>query len=477
MQRFEILTRTQIEKVHATSLQILEEIGIDIGYPQAVAVFKKGGARVEGQRVFLPSRLVEAQVQKAPRRFTLHARNPQNNVVVGGGNILFAPGYGAAFVTDLVNGRRKATLKDFENFVKLTGASAYQDILSGTVVEPTDVPYETRHAHMIYTAVKYSDKCIMGSTMGARAARECIQMAAILAGGCSQIESTPAIIGLVGPLTPLKYDARMLGALMEYAAAGQPTLITSLAIAGATGPVTLAGNLALQNAEVLAGIVLVQLIREGTPVIFGGASSNTEMRNGTLSIGSPEMAINTAATAQMARYYKLPSRSGGAVCDAKFPDAQASYESMMCLLMAMTCGTSFVLHSAGILESFNCMSYEKFIIDDEMCGMVKRIKRAIDVSPDTLAFDLIKAVGPGGHFLDKDHTFDHFRTEFFQPHLSSRDDFVVWQTKGSPRSPEKAHQRVGEILETYEAPQLPADVDRDLQTFIEKLEKSPEQIS
>jgi trimethylamine--corrinoid protein Co-methyltransferase len=123
------------------------------------------------------------------------------------------------------------------------------------------------------------------------------------------------------------------------------------------------------------------------------------------------------------------------------------------------------------------MSYEKFIIDDEMCGMVKRIKRAIDVSPDTLAFDLIKAVGPGGHFLDKDHTFDHFRTEFFQPHLSNRDDFVVWQTNGSPQSPEKAHKRVGEILETYEAPQLPADVDRDLQTFIEKLEKSPEQIS
>ncbi|MBT8332320.1 MAG: trimethylamine methyltransferase family protein, partial [Deltaproteobacteria bacterium] len=219
MQRFEILTRTQVEKVHATSLQILEEIGIEMGDQQAVVAFKKRGARIEGQRVFLPSRLVEAQIQKAPRRFTLHARNPQNNVVVGGGNILFAPGYGAAFVTDLVNGRRKATLKDFENFVKLTGASAYQDILSGTVVEPTDVPYETRHAHMIYTAVKHSDKCIMGNTMGARAARDSIQMAAIVAGGRSQIESAPAIIGLVGPLTPLKYDARMLGALMEYAAA------------------------------------------------------------------------------------------------------------------------------------------------------------------------------------------------------------------------------------------------------------------
>jgi trimethylamine--corrinoid protein Co-methyltransferase len=262
----------------------------------------------------------------------------------------------------------------------------------------------------------------------------------------------------------------MLGALMEYAAAGQPVVITSLAIAGATGPVTLAGNLALQNAEVLAGIVLVQMIREGTPAVFGGASSNTEMRNGTLSIGSPEMAINTAATAQMARYYRLPSRSGGAVCDAKSPDAQASYESMMNLQMALVSGTNFVLHSAGILESFNCMSYEKFIIDDEMCGMVKRIKRAIEVNPDTLAFDVLMAVGPGGHFLDKDHTFDHFRTEFYQPRLSNRDDFVTWQTNGSPYSAERAHKRYKEILESYEAPELPADVDKDLQTFIEKLE-------
>jgi trimethylamine--corrinoid protein Co-methyltransferase len=399
----------------------------------------------------------------------LHARNPQNNVVVGGGNTVFAPGYGAPFVTDLENGRRKATLQDFENFVKLTGASINLDVLSGTVVEPTDVPYEIRHAQMMYTAMKYSDKCFMGSTMGAQAAKDCIQMAAILFGGRDQIESAPAIVSVVGPLTPLKYDVRMLGALMEYAAAGQPVLIASLAIAGATGPVTLAGNLALQNAEVLAGIVLIQLIREGTPVIFGGASSNAEMRNGTLSIGSPEMAINAAATAQMARYYKLPARSGGAVCDAKAPDTQASYESMMNLLMALVCGANFVLHSAGILESFNCMSYEKFIMDDEMCGMVKRIHRAIDVNPDTLALDVIKAVGPGGHFLDKDHTFDHFRTEFYQPCLANRDDFVTWQGNGSPQSMVTANLKVKEILNNYEVPQLPADADKDLQKFIATL--------
>jgi trimethylamine--corrinoid protein Co-methyltransferase len=309
----------------------------------------------------------------------------------------------------------------------------------------------------------------MGSTMGARAARECFQMAAIIFGSQAELALRPVIFGIAGALTPLKYDARMLEAIMEYAAAAQPLVVSSLAIAGATGPVTLAGNLALQNAEVLAGIVLAQLVREGTPVIFGGVSTNAEMRNGTLSIGSPEMAINTAATAQLARYYKLPVRGGGAVCDAKSLDTQAPYESMMSLLMARLSGINFILHSAGILESYNCMSYEKFIIDDEMCGMVKRIKRGYEVKPDTLAFDIIKDVGPGGHFLDKDHTLEHFRTELYQPQLSNRDDFFSWQENGSPLNIETAHKKYKEILETYEAPELPADVDKDLLKFIEKL--------
>lgn len=469
MQRFGILTKSQVEKIHETTLRILEQIGLDFNYAPAVEVLKKGGAKVDGQRVFFPPGLVAEQVKKAPAEFTIYARNPENNVFIGGNNTVLAPGYGAPFVTDLDYGRRKATLKDFENFVKLTGASPNLDLLSGTVVEPTDIPPEIRHAWMLYTSVKYSDKCFMGSTMGARAARECLDMAAILFGSQTELASRPLVFGIAGALTPLKYDARMLEAIMEYAAVSQPLVISSLAIAGATGPVTLAGNLALQNAEVLAGVVLAQLVGEGTPVIYGGSSSIAEMHSGALSIGSPEMAINTAGTAQMARYYKLPARGGGAVCDAKSPDAQASYESMMNLLMARLSGINFVLHSAGILESYNCMSYEKFIIDDEMCGMLKRIQRGYDVNPGALAFDIIKDVGPGGHFLDKDHTLEHFRSELYQPQLSNRDDFVSWQANGSPQNIERANRKYKEILETYETPEIPAEIEKDLLKFIEKL--------
>ncbi len=469
MQWFQQLTQNQVEQVHEASLRILAEVGVDFCYSPALEVLSKGGARVEGERVFFPARLVEECLKSVPGQFRLHARNPENDVPIGGDHIAFAPGYGAPFVTDLDSGRREGTLEDFRNFVKLTGASANQDICSGLVVEPTDVPQRIRHAEMLYANMALSDKCFMGSAMGADAARDSIKMASRLLGDEAYILKTPCVIGIMGSISPLRYDSRMLGAVMTYARAGQPQIISSLAIEGATGPVTPAGALSLQNAEVLAGIVLTQLVREGAPVVLGGSSSNADMRSGALSIGSPEMAINAAATAQMARYYHLPSRGGGAICDSKIPDAQAAYESMMGLLTAQSGGVNFVLHSAGILESYSCMSYEKFVIDDEICGMIKRIKKGYHINGDTLGFDVIREAGPGGHFLDKEHTLKHCRSEFYQPLLSDRSCFEEWRDSGSASVLETANKRFKEILKRYQVPALPAGIDRDLRNYIQTI--------
>ncbi len=469
MQWYKLLTEEHVEQVHEESLLILEQIGIVFHYRPALEVLSRGGAKVEGKRVFFPRKLVEEQIKRAPGQFTLYARNPEKNVIIGGDNIVFVPGYGAPFVTDLDNGRRMGTLKDFDNFTKLTEASVYQDLCSGVVTEPNDVPHELRHVQMIYASIKNSVKCFMGSSMGVKGARDSIKMASILFGDHRELAKKPRFISILGSITPLTYDERMLGAIMEYAKAGQPQLISSLAIAGATAPVTLIGTLAVQNAEVLAGIVLTQLIREGTPVVYGGSSSIAEMRYGNLSIGSPEMAINTISTAQMGRYYNLPCRGGGAISDAKIPDAQAAYESMMNLLTAEASGINMVFHSAGILESYMTMSYEKFIIDDEICGMVKRIKKGYEVNEDTLALDVIKKVGPGGQFLDTEHTLRHFRSEFYQPGLSDRDNFENWKAKGSPQTMESANKMWKKILEDYEAPELPPDIDKDLQKFIKSI--------
>ncbi|MEE8480958.1 MAG: trimethylamine methyltransferase family protein [Desulfobacterales bacterium] len=469
MQWYKLLTEKQVEQVHEESLLILEQIGIIFHYEPALEILSKGGAKVEGKRVFFPRKLVEEQIKKAPSKFTLYARNSEKNVIIGGDNIVFIPGYGAPFVTDLDNGRRMGTLKDFDNFTKLTGASIYQDLCSGVVIEPNDVPHEIRHVQMIYSTIKNSDKCFMGSSMGVEGAKDSIKMASILFGDQRELVKKPRFISILCSLTPLTYDERMLGAIMEYAKAGQPQLISSLAIAGATGPVTLIGTLALQNAEVLAGIALAQFVREGTPIVYAGSSSNAEMHSGNLCIGSPEMAINTVSTAQMGKYYNLPCRGGGAISDAKIPGAQAAYESMMNLLMAEASGINMVLHTAGMLESYMTMSYEKFIIDDEICGMVKRIKKGYEVTEDTLALDVIKQVGPGGQFLDTDHTLKHFRSEFYEPRLSDRDNFEIWKAKGSQSTIENANKIWKEMIEEYETPELPPDIDKDFQKFIKSI--------
>ena len=424
MQKYETLKKREIAKIHEATLGVLEKTGLVFRYQPALKILAKAGCKVEGETVFFPSKLVEAQVKKAPSQFTLHARNPEKNITIGGDNIVFSPGYGAPFITDLDKGKRKGTLEDYKNLTKLAASSPYQDLTGGILVEPNDVPSEKRHAEMVYACIKNSDKCFMGSSYGEKNARDIVEMTAILFGSDWNLAEKPALLTLINSITPLIFDDRMLGALMEYAQKGQAVIVTSLAMAGATSPATLAGTLVVQNAELLAGIVLTQLIREGTPVIYGSASSITEMSTGALTIGAPETAILTSATAQIARYYGLPCRGGGAVTDSQVPDAQGGYEAMMNLLMANASGINFVLHSAGILDSYNTISYEKFIIDDEICGLVKRIKNSFELNTDTLALDIIKQVGPGGHFLDKEHTLKNFRTEFYRPTLSSRTNYT-----------------------------------------------------
>lgn len=469
MQRFEYFTPEDVHRIHEATLRVLETVGVDFGYEPAVAVFKKAGCKLDGQRVFLSPQMVMEQVAKAPAEYTLQARNPDKNVTIGGDNIAYIPCYGPPFVHDLDRGRRESTLEDYINFVKLAYASKSIDITGGMMAEPNDIPHARRNAEMMLASMRYSDKPFMGGAIGAEAARETIEMAAI-AFGCSEndLAAKMPMISILCTRTPLAYDDRMLGAIMEYAKAGMPQLISSLAIAGATSPVTMEGTLVVQNAEVLAGIVLTQLIREGAPVVFSGSSTAAAMRYGTLSIGAPEMAVNTAATAQMARFYGIPSRGGGAITDAKLPDAQAGLESMMSQLMATLSGVHFVLHSAGILEGYMAASYEKFIIDDEICGMCKRIKRGERADSEKLALDVITQVGPGGEYLTQLHTFENFRKELYTPIMEQKESYTGWKEKGGESIEKTANRKWKEILHAYREPAMPVLVLSELERYIQK---------
>lgn len=470
MQYFEYFSQSDLEAIHDATLSVMKNTGLDIDHEPARALFKQAGCKVDGKRVYFPAKVVEEQIKKAPSEFTLYGRDTDNAVRIGGDSIAFMPGYGPPFVYDLDKGRRISSYEDYCNFAKLACASPYMDITGGTMAEPNDVPVARRNAKMMYASMKYSDKPFMGAGTGPVEAQQSLEMASMLFGSLQELAQRPPFISVLCSITPLAYDEKMLAAIMEYARVGMPQLISSLCNAGATSPVSMEGTLVVQCAEILAGITLAQLVREGTPVVFAGSSTCSAMRYGTMSIGAPEMAVNTAATAQMARFYQLPSRGGGALSDAKTVDTQAAFESMQSQLMATLSGIHFVLHSAGILESYMAISYEKFIIDSEICGMCKRIKRGEELSAEKLALDVIASVGPGGEYLTSRHTLQHFRKELYAPLLEEKATFDKWTEQGSLPLEQRANAKWKEMLAEYTQPALPAQVEKDLVQYIEAIQ-------
>ena len=287
-------------------------------------------------------------------------------------------------------------------------------------------------------------------------------------GGKENLKKNPALITLINSITPLKYDERMLGALMTYAEAGQCCLISSLVMSGSTGPVAMAASLALQMAEILAGTCLAQIINPGTPVVMGSTSGACDMRAMSLSIGSAETALYTAATAQMGRFYGVPTRGGGGLCDAKVVDAQAGYESMLTLLAAASSGINYVLHAAGIMQYYTSFSYEKFIIDDEIAGLVNKFLKGFDFSEEKFLMDDIKQVGPGGHFLYQPSTFSMCREEQRDVYVSDRGNWQDWDNKGRKTVAEVANEKWQSLLASYEAPAIDEALDKELCDFIAK---------
>lgn len=468
MQRYQIISKSDIEEIHENSLKIMNEIGIVFSYEPARKILARGGASVDGKIVRFPRQMVENILKNVPSSFKLHGRNPKKNVEINTQDTAFVGPYGSPFVLDLDKGHRVGTLEDFINLAKLCQMMDNIDIQSHIYCEAQDVDVKTRHLEMVYNAIKYNEKPLMGSVLGYEASKHSIELAAIANGGVDAIKEKPIMASIPCTLTPLSYDDKMAGAIIAYAEYRQPQLVNSLCIAGATTPVTIAGAIALQNAEVLAGIVLAQLVNPGTPIVYSASGSNADMRFGSLAIGSPEDAVFSLINGQLAKFYNIPCRISGGLTDSKCTDAQAGYESMMTLLMAQMAGGNFILHSAGILETYNCTSFEKLMIDDEIIGMIKRIGRGIEVNDDTIAYDVIKEVGPQGAYIGHEHTLDNFREEFYQPVLSDRNNQNQWKKQGSLTAEQRANTRWKKLLSEYEEPKLPADIERDMRKYIEK---------
>lgn len=459
----DVLTADEVRSIHESSMRVLENVGVEIPVDAAQQVFRDHGFRVEDGRVYPTEAQVTAALADVPKRFTLHARNPQRSVEIGGGSAVTAPGYGAPFLVDRELGKRSPTLEDYGNLVKIAHQLPNQDVSGHLIVEPEGV--ERAHLHMLHAHLVHSDKPFMGSTAGAEGAMQTLEMARIAFG--EDLGDRAVTISLVNSLSPLGYAGDMLDVLMVYAKARQPVIVAALAMGGTTAPVSLAGMLAMQTAELLSGVVLTQLISPGTPVLFGSTSSNVDMRLGSLSIGSPETSMVIAAHAQLARFYGIPSRAGGALTDANFPDAQAGFESMLGLKTTIDSGIDYVLHSAGILSSYLAFSYEKFVLDDEMCGMTRRTRAGFPVDEGSLGYDVIAAVGPGGNYLSQPHTLKRCRTEFWKPALCDRRGLAGWVADGGKDAVDRATARWKQLLEEHEDPPMDADARRCLDAYLE----------
>jgi trimethylamine--corrinoid protein Co-methyltransferase len=469
--KYEYLPTRDIEQIHDTSLMVLEKYGIEFNHPEAVELLERAGAEVadrETNLIKFPRELVLQSIAKAPREFTLYARNPAHNVILGGNHIVNAPMYGAPFVHDLDHGRREAKLEDFRNFVKLAQHTPQIHNVGGTLVEPEDEPQETRHLDMTYTLIKYSDKTFMGSVTSAENARDTLALASIVFGGHEVIAQKPVVMGLVNVNSPRRYDTRMLEALLTYSQARQPVIVTPFILAGAMSPVALGGTLVQQNAEALAGITLTQLVSPGTPVIYGSFLSNTDMQSGSPCFGTPESAAALFVSAQMARRYGLPFRSGGGLTASKLPDAQATFEAMMVFWPTYLAGTNFVLHAAGWLESGLTASYEKFVLDVEFLRMIEVFYKGIPLDAEGLALDAFEEVGPGGHFLGAAHTMRHYRTAFYRPIVSDVMNYERWQQKGAKSADQRANEVWKKWLKEYQEPPMDAAIDEALRAYITK---------
>jgi trimethylamine--corrinoid protein Co-methyltransferase len=462
---FEVLSQDDIQHIHQTSMTLLANVGVEFPCQEALQVFKKHGVKTDGKRVFLSQDQVMDALKTVPRQFTIHARNPERNAVVGSGDPVFAPGYGAPFLVDAEEGKRAPTMEDYHNLAKLAHALPNQDMSGHLLVEPEDVTAASAHLRMLYAHIIHSDKAFIGSAVGKKGVQHTMEMAGIVFG---ELEGRAVTVGLINSLSPLGYSTEMLEALVEYARLRQPVLLAALMMAGSTGPITLAGVLATQTAELLAGVVLTQLISPGAPVMFGSTSTNVDMRSGALAIGSPELSQMIAAHAQLARYYGLPSRSGGALTDASCPDAQAGFESMLGLLTTVNSGVDFVLHAGGILSSYLAFSYEKFVLDDEMCGMVRRLHQGIVVEPETLAYDVVANVGPGGNFLVEMHTVERCRREFWTPSVCDRAGLEAWMQGGRQDAVARARKRWQTLVAEHRDPPLDETTARQLRAFVEE---------
>jgi trimethylamine--corrinoid protein Co-methyltransferase len=463
-----VVSEGELEAIHDASLTILEEMGMDFMHVEAREILKKAGADVRpgSERVRFDRNLILQAIKTCPSEFTLHARNPERNIRIGGKNLAFAQVASPPNCSEMQGGRRAGNQQDFRNMIKLAQRYDVVHCTGGYPVEPVDLHASVRHLDCLSDIAKLTDKAFHAYSLGKERNRDGLEIARIARGIThEQMDREPSLFSVINSSSPLRLDTPMLQGIIEMSARNQIIILTPFTLAGAMAPVTIAGALAQQNAEALAGIAFTQLVRPGAPVVYGGFTSNVDMKTGAPAFGTPEYMKAVLAGGQLCRKYGIPYRTSN-VCAANTVDAQAAYESVFSLWALTQAGGNFIMHAAGWMEGGLTCSFEKFILDCDLLQMVAEFLTPLDVSPAGLGLDAVREVGPGGHYFGTAHTLERFETAFYSPIISDWRNFETWQEAGSPTAYEKANATWQKELAAYERPPMDAAIEEELDAFV-----------
>ncbi len=469
MNPVEPLNEEQLELIHTVSLEILEDQGIEVLGDQALDLFRKAGAEVSEDGIVRMDRgLVLETVAKAPGPFDITPRNPDRAITVGDNAINFGLVSGAPNVHDCINGRRPGNLADYKTLIKLAQHFNVMTFFGNQALAPQDLAVNTRHLDTLNCNVTLSDKPFATTGIGAGRALDGIAMSAISMGRSieSMVDQT-AVMTNININSPRKLDDSMAYGAMQMATLGQAVSVTPFTLMGAMTPATMGGALAQQNAEALLGVCLIQLTRAGAPVIYGGFTSNVDMRSGSPAFGTPENALANMAGGQLARRYGLPYRTSG--CNASNTvDGQAVWETQMSLWSALMGHGNLIYHAAGWLEGGLVASFEKMVMDCEMIQHLSYMLKPLNITREEIGAEAMADVGPGGHFFGCDHTMERFKTAFYQPFLSDWQNHENWVVAGSKDATQRATEIWQKAIEEYEAPAMEEATVEELNEYVAK---------
>jgi trimethylamine---corrinoid protein Co-methyltransferase len=463
-----IISADEIESIHQSSLKVLAEIGMDFLDAEARDMWRKAGAKVEGERVRFDPALLEELMSHCPSEFTVHARNPENNMQIGGNNMSFGTVGSPPSCHDVDGGRRTGNRADYQKFLKLGQHFNVIGFSAGYPVEPVDVHAGIRHLEALRDMATLMDKPMTAYTLGAHRVRDALEIARLARGiSHAQFDSEPTLMSIINTNSPLKLDAYMLNGIMEMSSRGQVICVTPFTLAGAMAPVTMAGALVEQNAEALAGIAFTQLVKKGAPVIYGGFTSNVDMKSGAPAFGTPEYMKAVMVGGQLARRYNVPYRTSN-TCAANMMDAQAAYESVFSLWALTMGGGNFIMHGAGWLEGGLVASFEKFVMDVDLIQMVSEFLQPLETTEDALGVEAIREVGPGGHFFGAQHTLKRYSNAFYQPIISDWRNNPQWLAAGSPDALKRANTVYKQALAEYQQPYMEDSIRDGLNDFVDR---------